>query len=46
VDANATVAEAHDLTDRITEELEKEIPDIVVNIHVETQAQAKKKPDA
>jgi cation diffusion facilitator family transporter len=43
VDADSTVAEAHDLTERITAELEKEIPDIVVNIHVETPEQASKK---
>jgi cation diffusion facilitator family transporter len=43
VDAKTTVAEAHDLTERINEDLKAEIPDMVVNIHVETQEQAQKR---
>jgi len=40
VDGASTVAEAHELTDLVTSELRKEIPEIEVNIHIETQEQA------
>jgi len=37
VDGNSTVAEAHALTETITKELQKEIPNVVVNIQIKTK---------
>jgi len=37
VKAEATVAEAHELTDRIEEALKEKVPGIVVTIHLETE---------
>ncbi|MEI6796007.1 MAG: cation diffusion facilitator family transporter [Methanomassiliicoccales archaeon] len=39
VDGNSTVAEAHTLTESITQELQKEIPTVVVNIQIRTKDQ-------
>ena len=37
VDGNMSVRESHQMTDRIEEELKKDIPDLVLSIHVETE---------
>ncbi|MCX6651573.1 MAG: cation diffusion facilitator family transporter [Methanomassiliicoccales archaeon] len=39
VHADSTVAEAHDLTERIEEALREKVPSIVVSIHMETERQ-------
>ena len=43
VDGTISVAESHRICDRIEEEIERQIPDAAVTIHVEPEAEAKRK---